>query len=229
MLSKRISLPNLRDSSFVFPGKLTVISRHCLECGAEVELVDGCDVFIRMGIDIGCFASRASRMDSTIVSILEITMALLGNLVVLSVGSIDGWNMRDLGWLQRKNILGDEGMKKQSSSSAVLVTGWIMRRILVRKDKKNPKNWEFENFSPIPYLRCHMFRAFSLFSSRLKEGALFEHQVIITAPVLDATKSPHLSHRTRKTPTQSIFISATPKTLDFYANAASVAHLNSDF
>lgn len=106
-LSRCLSLPNLRDSSFVFPGKLTVISRHCLECRAEEEINDGIGVFIRMGIDIGFFTSRASMMDSTMVSILATTTAVLelGTLIRSSTGSIDGWRVRSLGSLQRNFLL----------------------------------------------------------------------------------------------------------------------------
>lgn len=49
--------------------------------------------FIRMDIDIGCLASRASIMDSTTVSILEIRAAVVsGPLAPSRVGAIDDEN-----------------------------------------------------------------------------------------------------------------------------------------
>lgn len=50
-------------------------------------------------------------MDSKMRSILTITLAVLGTFVPSSVGSIDGWRLRDLGWVEGKNVQSDEQMK----------------------------------------------------------------------------------------------------------------------
>lgn len=110
MLQKRMSLPNLRDSSFVFPGKLTVISRHRRP---EEAVIDESGVFIRMGIDIAFFAIRASSMDSTIASIRVVTATVLGAFDTSSVGSISSWRTRGLGWAQERDSQGDEAVNER--------------------------------------------------------------------------------------------------------------------
>lgn len=112
MLEKHMSLPNLRDSSFVFPGKLTVISRHGLERKLLEDVIDESGVFIRMGIDIGRYVRRASSIDSKMPSILATTVAVLGISVMSRARSIDGWRMRDLGWAEGENTQDNEGIEQ---------------------------------------------------------------------------------------------------------------------
>lgn len=61
------------------------MSRHVFESWVAEKEVDLCGFFIRIGIDIGCLASRASRMDSTMLSILTITTAAVLRTLVSSI------------------------------------------------------------------------------------------------------------------------------------------------
>lgn len=70
------------------------MSRHGFESWVAEKEVGWSGFFIRIGIDIGCLASKASRMDSTMLSILAITTAavletLVPSIVESTVESID--------------------------------------------------------------------------------------------------------------------------------------------